>query len=151
MVPDDKLRSFRIFMRTAKMSDLPKPSEIEGAYDSAEGLGWEGMSDKKKLRFLARLRGKVSDAGLLTIVDALLGRSDDEDDGAQDEPPPFSGRPLPGGKLDPLSNAMDALPARLRGLSSDRNTKDRSARDFEARFPEAMRIGVGPAISTRAG
>jgi hypothetical protein len=51
---------------------------------------------------------------------------------AMDEPPPFSGRPSPGGKLDPI--ASDSVSARRGRVAA--------AAAFAKKFPGASRIRV---------
>jgi hypothetical protein len=51
------------------------------------------------------LRDKIESDDLSQIGEILAGNADPA---AQDEPPPFPGRPRPGGTIDPPARAMDS-------------------------------------------
>jgi hypothetical protein len=83
--------------------------------------------------------------------DEADGRTGTPDAGrtARDEPPPFPGRPRPGGENEPvLSRAQDAARQhfQLAYGASKRSTQmavdSRTAADFAARHPEVARIKV---------
>lgn len=125
------------------------------AYDAATGLA-DSEEKATIAKILAYLKGKLSDADLDKVAQLLSG----EEARAEDEPPPFEGRPRPGGRIDALEDhAMDArlrgfgfdsaartrildLPRQQRSLLTTRllEHRNRQAADFARRFPEIARI-----------
>jgi hypothetical protein len=106
-----------------------------------------------------------NDPGITEILRMIAALSDDEyqdliermsEDvgvgGAQDDPPAFSGRPRPGGGMDPIEpRAIDRL-RRARGAEDRRlaldaidrqiNARERADADAARRYPNAARIRV---------
>ena len=130
------------------------------AYDSAlpKARDDEGEESRGFLDSMLALKEKMSPAGFRAMCMALCDEGAEDDDPAsefespmarelsQDEPEPFSGRPRPGGKMDPLRPAMDG---KLSGHESDYFAnlvgKPRSSaaeRSFAAMYPGAAAIRV---------
>ena len=85
---------------------------------------------------------KISEQDLAQLKKMLQG--DAAEEGAQDDPPDFKGKPLTGGAM-----VGDTFPAGLR-RRLDAAAGTTSARGgFDARFPSAAKIGRDDMIGTR--
>jgi len=165
MVSDSELRRFRKFMASGIPRDYFRGAE--GAFDAKlkardQETGEEGES-RTYLDVLLDLKDRMSPEGFKSLLLALL----DDGETAQDngEPPPFEGRPRPGGKIAGGAGelhmqehppAMDAKAAAgYRGRFPDAtksfeykpevprpfrgNAADGLA--YDKRFPDAAKIG----------
>lgn len=123
--------------------------KMGAAYDSAAGLRDEEVATRRGDRARDRRGRDEGEEGgtgeflrklaceLSAEEWAALGRRlrDEDADRAEDEPPPFKGRPRPSG-------AMDAR----RRLASDASPSS----SFAERFPEAARIKAAPSFAVKA-
>jgi hypothetical protein len=114
---------------------------------AAAGDEGEGGGDAIR-RILALIR-ELDDDQFSDLMERL---SEDVEVGvAEDDPPPFSGRPRPGGGMDPVaprardllrqrprSPALDALA--LDALDRHINARERADADAARRYPNASRI-----------
>jgi hypothetical protein len=160
MISDGELRRFRKFMASGIPLDYWGPA---GAYDSKPRRARdqdpeEGESKGRSyLDVILDLKDRMDPAGFRSLLMALL------DETAQDagEPPPFEGRPRPGGKIDGGAGELPAMDAKAaagyRGRFPDapksagyrpevprpfrRNAADGLA--YGKRFPDAAKIGQG--------
>jgi hypothetical protein len=59
-----------------------------------------------------------------------------------DQPPPFRGRPQPGGGQDPLHGMDSRTRTKVLAMDAAAAVRAKQLADFERRFPEAKRIGI---------
>jgi hypothetical protein len=122
-------------------------SELKEMMDRGEGPYGDdsaaGLTPEKAKRLVTMLKDHLPPEDLIELCVILSGIAA-KPDGATDEPPPFAGRPTPGGKMDaPKFIDLEKRPAMDAAASGS----------FEAMFPGADRIGIGPCqgVSTAMG
>jgi hypothetical protein len=154
--PRNMLRSLGMDGRT--IDELTKPEETDMPYDNRRRTG----ADRRRLRaqdanedpveYVAALMSEMSPEELGELKE-MIGSGDRRR--ASDQPPPFPGRPNPGGTMEPEEDPLKRWrqPGEDRRHAADRRrfahdsaSGSRAAQDakydFERRFPSAARIRV---------
>src|SRR5262249_28671305 len=107
------------FARLQQLSPEDRDEVLQALQAGAEDQ--EGQEKPQDVRTF--LKGKISDTDLEKFMWLLTNYGK-----AQDQPPDFPGKPIPGGTMEPITRAMDAA----------------SQASFQRRFPTIRPIPVLP-------
>jgi len=162
MFTDTELKGFR-----AWMSKCPFDRSVQGAFDAApkrrarDQEGEEPEEEPARRGNFMRLlkicaRGMTPASWAQFQRDLLDGDGDDDDEGAEDEPPDFEAKPETGEKNEPAMDSRLAADYSARFPNAPKRTAryepeapKRASRSagaalaYDKRFPDASRIGQG--------